>query len=141
MRKRAPCARDLLSTVRIAVDGAGSDRGTSWRTFAGPFVVVVYGSALASTSWSSAMDGDGGSSPIALAVLTILVWLALTVLCGYLLPTAAFVLIPIAVAVPAFIGERGEEFDNELRYFNWLLLVVINMALVIPGAWLARRRS
>jgi hypothetical protein len=56
-------------------------------------------------------------------------------------PGLVFLLIPLAVVVPAFIGERAEEFDNELRYFNWLLLIVLNAALVAPGAWLGRRRA
>jgi hypothetical protein len=86
------------------------------------------------------MDGDDGGTAPLVAVLTILVWTAATVLFGYLLSTWAFAVIPIAVVVPAVIGERAEEFDNELRYFNWLLLIVVNAALAAIGVWLAARR-
>jgi hypothetical protein len=118
----------------------GEDRRWSWHMAAAALVGVADTAALAAASWSGAMDGDGDSTSFVLGVLTALVWLAPTVLYGYLLPRLAFVLIPAAVAVPAFVGERMEEFDNELRYFNWLLMVVLNMAFAAIGAWLVRRR-
>ena len=99
-----------------------------------------YSAALAAASWNGAMDGDGDSTPVVLGVITVLVWIAATVLLGYLLPRLAFVFIALAVIVPAVVGERMEEFDNELRYFNWLLMVVLNAAFAAAGAWLARRR-
>jgi hypothetical protein len=39
------------------------------------------------------------------------------------------------------VGERMEEFDNELRYFNWALMLVLNAAFAAVGAWLARRSA
>ena len=99
-----------------------------------------YSAALAAASWNGAMDGDGDSTPVVLGVITVLVWIAATVLLGYLLPRLAFVFIALAVIVPAVVGERMEEFDNELRYFNWLLMAAINTALVAVGAWWAGRR-
>ena len=86
------------------------------------------------------MDGDDGGTPVALAAVTILVWVGATVLLGYLLPRLAFAIVPVAIVVPAFVGERLDEFDNELRYFNWLLMAVVNLALVAVGAWRAQRR-
>jgi hypothetical protein len=101
----------------------------------------AYAAALAWTSWDGSMDGDdGGTAPLA-AVLSILGWSALTVLVGYLVRRWAFAVIVLAVVIPAAIGEAGEEFDNELRYFNWLLLIVINAAIAAIGVWLAHRRT
>jgi hypothetical protein len=138
-----------LGTVAIAVSGpaessseesAGSARAW-WRPAATVLVGGAYTAALAWTSWDSSMDGDdGGTAPLT-ALLAILVWTAATVLFGYLLRTWAFAVIPIAVVVPAVIGERAEEFDNELRYFNWLLLIVINAAIAAIGVWVAARRA
>ncbi|HEX6696755.1 MAG TPA: hypothetical protein VF080_08175 [Solirubrobacteraceae bacterium] len=42
------------------------------------------------------------------------------------------------VGVP-YTGKRMEEFDNELRYFNWGLILVLNAAFAAGGARLARR--
>jgi hypothetical protein len=86
------------------------------------------------------MDGDDGGTAVLAAVLSVLAWTAVTVLFGYLLQTWAFAVIPLAVVIPAWIGERAEEFDNELRYFNSLLLIVVNAALAAIGVWLAHRR-
>jgi len=69
----------------------------------------------------------------------VVVWIAVSVLYGYLLPRLAFVLIPAAVVIPAVVGERMEEFDNELRSFNWGLMLVLNAAFAAVGARLARR--
>jgi hypothetical protein len=52
-----------------------------------------------------------------------------------------FPLIPLAVAIPAFVGDRCEHFDEELRSFNWLRIAVISGALVLQGVWLAHRRA
>jgi hypothetical protein len=71
----------------------------------------------------------------------VVVWIAVSVLYGYLLPRLAFVLIPAAVVIPAVVGERMEEFDNELRYFNWALMLALNAAFAAAGARLARRGS
>ena len=105
-------------------------------------VGIAYAAALAATSWYGSIDSDddGGGAPLG-AVLTVLAWSAATVLFGYVLRRWAFAIIALAVVVPAVIGERAEEFDNELRYFNWLLLIVVNAALAAIGLWLAHRRS
>jgi hypothetical protein len=118
----------------------GGDGGRSWHAAAATLVGAGYTAALAAASWSGAMDGDDDSTAIVLAVVTVIAWIAATVLLGYLLPRLAFVLIALAVIVPAFVGEQMEEFDNELRYFNWLLMLVLNAAFAAAGAWLARRR-
>ena len=39
------------------------------------------------------------------------------------------------------VGDGMEEFDNELRYFNWALMLVLNAAFAAVGAWLARRSA
>ena len=87
------------------------------------------------------MDGDDDGTSVALGVVMVVVWIAASVLYGYLLSRLAFVLIPVAVVIPAVVGERMEEFDNELRYFNWALMLVLNAAFAAVGAWLARRSA
>ena len=82
--------------------------------------------------------GDDGTSVVT-TVVVVVVWTAVSVLYGYLLPRLAFVLIPAVVVIPAVVGERMEEFDNELRYFNWALMLVPNVAFAAVGARLARR--
>ena len=158
LQRRAHAARALLGTVAIAVSdrAESSSTGGAWRErperprpqrhlwasrhAAAALLGVAYAAALAATSWYGSIDSDdGGGAPLG-AVATVLVWTAATVLFGYLLSTWAFAVIPIAVVVPAVIGERAEEFDNELRYFNWLLLIVVNAALAAIGVWLAARR-
>ena len=108
------------------------------RAVAAALVGVAYTAALAAASWNGALDDDDGTS-VALGVVVVVGWIAASVLYGYLLPRLAFVLIPVAVVVPAVVGERMEEFDNELRYFNWALMLVLNAAFAAVGAWLARR--
>ncbi len=120
--------------------GHGDARRPSSRTVAAALVGVAYTAALAVASWNGAMDGDDDGTSVVLGVIAVVVWVAASVLYGYLLPRLAFVLIPLAVVVPAVVGERMEEFDNELRYFNWALMVVVNAAFAAIGAWLARRR-
>jgi hypothetical protein len=115
-------------------------RPGTWRTVARPLVAAAYAALLASASWSGGMSDDGGSTPLLLGVLTVLAWGAITVLTGYLLPRSVFVVIALAVAIPAFVGERGEQFDEELRYFNWMLIAALNALVAIPGVWLAHRR-
>jgi hypothetical protein len=114
----------------------------AWRHAATALVGIAYAAALAATSWYGSIDSDddGGGAPLG-AVLTVLAWSAATVLVGYVLRRWAFAIIALAVVIPAWIGEAGEEFDNELRYFNWLLLIVVNAALAALGLWLAHRRS
>jgi hypothetical protein len=113
----------------------------AWRHAAAALLGIAYAAALAATSWYGSIDSDdGGAGAPLTAVVTVLAWGAVTVLLGYVLRRWAFAIIALAVVVPAWIGEAGEEFDNELRYFNWLLLIVLNAALVAPGAWLGRRR-
>lgn len=124
----------------MAVGAAGDDRESRWRAVAATVLSVAYAAALAAASWNGAMDGDDDGAPIVPAIVTIVVWCAATVLLGYLLPRLAFAIVLVAIVVPAFVGERAEEFDNELRYFNWLLMAVINTALVAVGAWRAGRR-
>jgi hypothetical protein len=85
--------------------------------------------------------GHGDATSVALGVVVVVVRIAASVLYGYLLPRLAFVLIPVAVVIPAVVGERMEEFDNELRYFNWALMLVLNAAFAAVGAWLARRSA
>ena len=122
-------------------EGGAESRDASWRRSAAVLVGGAYAVALGWTAWNSSMDGGDEGTPIVAALLAIVGWIVFCVVSGYLLPRLVFVLIPLAVVVPAFIGERAEEFDNELRYFNWLLLIVLNAALVAPGAWLGRRRA
>jgi hypothetical protein len=168
LQGRAHAARALLGTVAIAVSGEAEssgegggegargeracwdppravpsrgERASAWRPAATALVGAGYAAALGWTSWNSAMDGDDGGTAVLAAVLSVLAWTAATVLFGYLLHTWAFAVIPLAVVIPAWIGDRAEEFDNELRYFNWLLLIVVNAALASIGVWLAHRRS
>jgi hypothetical protein len=159
LQRRAHAAYALWGTVAIAVSdpaepssGGGarssrarwpraSPRRAGWRGAATALVGIAYAGALAWTSWDSAMATDDGDTAPLLAVASILGWTALTVLFGYLLRTSAFAIIALAVVIPAFIGEQAEEFDEELRYFNWLLLIVINAAFAAIGVWLAARRA
>jgi hypothetical protein len=159
LHRRAHAARALLGTVAIAVSDPVESSSTeaawrgrperprpqrhspAWRHAAAALLGVAYAAALAAASWYSSIDvDDGGAAPLG-AIATVVVWTAATILLGYLLRTWAFALIPVAVVVPAVIGERAEEFDNELRYFNWLLLIVVNAVLAAIGLWLAHRRS
>jgi hypothetical protein len=121
--------------------GPGDARRPSSRAVAAALVGVAYTAALAVASWNGAMDGDDDGTSVALGVVVVVVWIAASVLYGYLLPRLAFVLIPVAVVIPAVLGERMEEFDNELRYFNWALILVLNAAFAAIGAWLARRSA
>ena len=121
--------------------GHGDARRPSWRAVAAALVGVAYTAALPVASWNGAMDGDDDGTSVALGVVVVVVWIAVSVLYGYLLPRLAFVLIPAAVVIPAVVGERMEEFDNELRYFNWALMLVLNAAFAAVGAWLARRSA
>jgi len=114
-------------------------RRRSSRAVAAALVGVAYTAALAVASWNGAMDGGDDGTSVVPAVVVAVVWVAVTVLYGYLLPRLAFVLIPAAVVIPAVVGERMEEFDNELRYFNWGLMLVLNAAFAAVGARLARR--
>jgi hypothetical protein len=129
---------------RWASGRAGNSRASAgagwWRTLARPLVAAVYAALIATAAWGGGMSDGGGSTPLLLGILTVLGWGAITVLCGYLLPRAVFVVIALAVAIPAFIGERGEHFDEELRYFNWMLIAALNAIVAIPGVWLAYRR-
>jgi hypothetical protein len=95
--------------------GHGDARRPSWRAVAAAPVGVAYTAALAVASWNGAMDGDDDGTSVALGVVVVVVWIAASVLYGYLLPRLAFVLIPAAVVIPAVVGERMEDFDNELR--------------------------
>jgi hypothetical protein len=159
LQRRAHAARALLGTVAIAVsdpadsrreEGAWRERPErpraqrhrpAWRHAAAALLGIAYAAALAATSWYGSIDGDdGGGAPLG-AVASVLGWSAATVLFGYVLRRWAFAIIALAVVVPAVIGERAEEFDNELRYFNWLLLIVVNAGLAAIGLWLAHRRS
>jgi len=117
----------------------GDARRPSSRAVAAALVGVAYTAALAVASWNGATDGDDDGTSVALGVVMVVVWIAASVLYGYLLSRLAFVLIPVAVVIPAVVGERMEEFDNELRYFNWALILVLNAAFAAVGAWLARR--
>ena len=121
--------------------GHGDARRPSGRAVAAALVGVAYTAALAVASWNGAMDGDDDGTSVALGVVVVVVWIAVSVLYGYLLPRLAFVLIPAAVVIPAVVGERMEDFDNELRYFNWALMLVLNAAFAAVGAWLARRSA
>jgi hypothetical protein len=119
--------------------GHGDARRRSSRAVAAALVGVAYTAALAVASWNGAMDGGDEGTSVVPAVVVVVVWIAVSVLYGYLLPRLAFVLIPAAVVIPAVVGERMEEFDNELRYFNWGLMLVLNAAFAAVGARLARR--
>jgi hypothetical protein len=119
----------------------GDARRPSSRAVAAALVGVAYTAALAVASWNGATDGDDDGTSVALGVVMVVVWIAASVLYGYLLSRLAFVLIPVAVVIPAVVGERMEEFDNELRYFNWALMLVLNAAFAAVGAWLARRSA
>jgi hypothetical protein len=119
----------------------GDARRPSSRAVAAALVGVAYTAALAVASWNGATDGDDDGTSVALGVVMVVVWIAASVLYGYLLSRLAFVLIPVAVVIPAVVGERMEEFDNELRYFNWALILVLNAAFAAVGAWLARRSA
>ena len=119
----------------------GDARRPSSRAVAAALVGVAYTPALPVASWNGATDGDDDGTSVALGVVMVVVWIAASVLYGYLLSRLAFVLIPVAVVIPAVVGERMEEFDNELRYFNWALILVLNAAFAAVGAWLARRSA
>jgi hypothetical protein len=159
LQRRAHAAHALLGTVALAVSDPADSRSEqgawrerperprarrhrpAWRHAAAALLGIAYAGALAWTSWDSSMaTDDGGIAPL-LAVASILGWTAVTVLVGYLLRTWAFAIIALAVVIPAFIGEQADEFDEELRYFNWLLLIVINAAIAALGVWVAARRA
>ena len=86
------------------------------------------------------MDGDDGGTAVLAAVLSASRGRRPRCSSAICCRRGLFAVIPLAVVIPAWIGERAEEFDNELRYFNWLLLIVVNAALASIGVWLAHRR-
>ncbi len=105
-------------------------------------LAAAYAALIAWATWRGGMqDGGDDSGTVAEAVLFLAGWAAASVVVGYVVGGVAFVLAVVAVAGATILGDVLDEFDNELWFFNSLILLAISIVLLFPGFYLRKIRG
>jgi hypothetical protein len=99
---------------------------------------AAYLAAVASMAWQGGLAESRSGLLWAAAGF---VWLFGSVLVGARVGAHALWLPIVGVPVGILVGQANDDFDNELRVLNWLIVFTVSIVLVAIGVWAWVRRQ